>query len=325
MVVPPRWHPNPGPVPRGTRVSWAALCVLALIASCERGGSPEVPVAADAARTGALRRMLEGADGVMVIAHRACWRLAPENSVKAIEECARIGADFVEIDVRRTRDDHLVVIHDETVDRTTDGRGLVAELALAEIRMLRLRMGAGGEGVPLTEFRVPTLGEALEAARGRVLINLDAKDDVRDDAFRLARQLGVADQVLIKMPLSAPDIADLERAEFYGNAYFMPIVREADGDLGDQVASLESTRAVAYEVIYRTEEQLADACTEAARQDSRCWVNTMWDSLSPGHSDDVSATNPDEHWGLLVDLGVNMFQTDRPELLIEYLASRGWR
>ena len=122
-------------------------------------------------------------DGVMVVAHRGCWRMAPENSVLAIKECAGLGVDMVEIDVRRTRDGHLVVIHDETVDRTTDGKGKVQDLGLAQITALHLREGLGGDVALITDHRIPTLEQALAAAKGRILINLDAKGDVRDQAF----------------------------------------------------------------------------------------------------------------------------------------------
>ena len=87
--------------------------------------------------------------------HRGCWRLAPENSIKAIEECIRIGVDMVEIDVRRTKDGHLVVIHDRSVQRTTNGKGLVAELTLEELQKLRLKQGLGGKNAVLTLARIP--------------------------------------------------------------------------------------------------------------------------------------------------------------------------
>lgn len=304
----------------------ACLVAVVLCVACGRPGSPYAnEPALDAPRMEVLKALLQGDRGVMTVAHRACWRSAPENSTKSIEECIRIGVEMVEIDVRRTKDGHLVVIHDDSVDRTTSGRGLVADLTLSEIRALRLRTGAGGEDASLTDFQVPMLGEALEAAKGRILVNLDAKADVRDDAFQLASELGVTDQILIKVPMSAPADFDLEQTTFFGNTFFMPIVRESRGPLGAQVGSLESTAAVAYEVIYESEAQLADACREAEQQGSRCWVNTMWESLSPGHSDDVSVIDPDKHWGYLVGLGVNVFQTDRPAELIKYLDSKGLR
>lgn len=272
-----------------------------------------------------VRSRLTTTDSVMVVAHRACWRLAPENSIKSIEACIRLGVDMVEIDVRKTSDGQLVVIHDDTVDRTTDGNGSVSDFSLDELSRLRLKAGLGGDAAPLTDQHVPTLAQALAVAKGRILVNLDAKSDVRNESYRLAKEMDVSDQILIKMTLTSPHDATLDEAAFFRNTFFMPIVREENGALGVQVASFDPIDPVAFEVIYRTEPQLVQACDAAAAQHARCWVNTMWESLSPGHSDDISVLDPDNHWGYLVDLGVNMFQTDRPRELIRYLGRKGLR
>lgn len=261
----------------------------------------------------------------MVVAHRGCWRLAPENSLRAIEECIRLGVDMVEIDIRQTADGQLVAMHDETVDRTTNGSGPVSLFTLNELRMLRLRADAGGGDAPLTDQAVPTLGEVLAVSAGRILVNLDVKSALRDPSYELASKKGLEDQILIKMTLSSPEDAALTDAAFLGNTFFMPIIREDNGPLAPQVSSLEPLDPVAFEVIYRTELQLSKACEAAALQKARCWVNTMWDSLSPGHSDEVSILAPDDHWGHLIRLGINMIQTDQPEELIHYLELQGFR
>jgi glycerophosphoryl diester phosphodiesterase len=108
----------------------------------------------------------------LAVAHRGASDVAPENTLSAVRRAVAAGADLVEVDVRRTRDGALVVLHDATLDRTTDaprvlpGRGpwAVEDLTLAEVR--RLDAGSwkdprfGGE-------RVPTLEEVLEALAGR--------------------------------------------------------------------------------------------------------------------------------------------------------------
>ena len=103
---------------------------------------------------------------VMVIAHRADWRSFPENSIEAIRSAIKLGVDMVEIDVRRTKDGSLVLMHDETIDRTTNGSGKVSELTFDEIRLLRLMSGVG---VP-TDFKVPTLKEALLECKGKITL-----------------------------------------------------------------------------------------------------------------------------------------------------------
>ena len=67
---------------------------------------------------------------VIVVSHRGDWRNAPENSLQAIKNCIKMGVDMVEIDIRETKDGHLVLMHDKTIDRTTTGKGLVKEWTL---------------------------------------------------------------------------------------------------------------------------------------------------------------------------------------------------
>src|ERR671938_442670 len=105
-----------------------------------------------------LRRRLEQERGrVWVVGHRGAMGHCPENTLASFERGLELGADWIEVDVHLSRDGALVVIHDETLERTTNGSGLVRERTLAELQ----RLDAGhGE-------RIPTLEEVLVWARGR--------------------------------------------------------------------------------------------------------------------------------------------------------------
>ena len=93
-----------------------------------------------------------------IIAHRGYRVVAPENTLPAFEAALAYDIDMLETDVHRTKDGYLVVIHDETVDRTTNGTGLVKELTLAEIKML----DAGSYKQPMmNNVSIPTLEELL--------------------------------------------------------------------------------------------------------------------------------------------------------------------
>lgn len=110
-----------------------------------------------------------------IIGHRGCADQCPENTVAAIERAAE-HVDAVEVDVRRCGSGELVVFHDETVDRLTDGSGRVADLSLAELRTLDV--DGSGE-------RIPLLDEVLAAVPSNVPLQLELKDtgvvaDVRD-------------------------------------------------------------------------------------------------------------------------------------------------
>lgn len=272
-------------------------------------------------RIAGLRAMIADPSGpVLVIAHRACWKAAPENSLPAIAACRRLGVAMVELDVRRTRDGHLVLMHDSTVDRTTDGHGAVVDLTLDQIRALRLRAGAGGPGAPLTDLTPPTLEEALEAARGGVLINIDAKAQVFDQVEALLDRLGLTDHVLMKtgaVPAAGQGFPDLFR-----HALFMPIIDQGRGPMSAAMAPYEPLSPVAAEVLFRDEAYFSDSVRTLTAAGRRAWINTLSPGHSAGHVDADAAANPEAHWGHLIDLGASMIQTDEPEALVAYLARR---
>lgn len=78
---------------------------------------------------------------VIVASHRGDWRNFPENSLEAIDNAIKMGVDIVELDVQRTKDGELILMHDPTLDRTTTGKGKIAEVALDSIRKLKLKNG----------------------------------------------------------------------------------------------------------------------------------------------------------------------------------------
>jgi glycerophosphoryl diester phosphodiesterase len=124
--------------------------------------------------TGARRgRRFWGAGRVLGIAHRGASRYAPENTLAAIRLALDHGAPAVECDVQRSGDGHLVIIHDQTVDRTTDGQGPVVSYPLADLR----RLDAGRWFAPaFAGERIPVLDEVLEIVRGRALLKLEIKN-----------------------------------------------------------------------------------------------------------------------------------------------------
>ena len=107
------------------------------------------------------------------IAHRGASGTFPENTLSAFRAAIDAGADMCELDVQLTRDGAVVVIHDETVDRTTDGEGEVAALTLEEIQ--RLDAGAKFKGGTVKGERVPTLDEVFAVTSGKCGLNIELK------------------------------------------------------------------------------------------------------------------------------------------------------
>jgi glycerophosphoryl diester phosphodiesterase len=137
-----------------------------------------------------------------IIAHRGYSAVAPENTLAALAAALDAGADMIEVDVARSADGELVLIHDEALERTTNGRGLVAARTLAELR----RLDAGSWFDPrFAGERLPTLAEALELVRAWAPINLEIKPEAvsRADAgvetllLATVRDFGLQEEVLV--------------------------------------------------------------------------------------------------------------------------------
>ncbi|ALS37366.1 glycerophosphoryl diester phosphodiesterase [Enterococcus rotai] len=112
-----------------------------------------------------------------IIAHRGSKGTHPENTLAAFEEAIRVGADGIELDVQLSKDNHLIVIHDETVDRTTNGHGSVGSLTLKELK--QLDAGNWFEKNPMSQ-KIPTLVEVLELLEKNQfqgLLNIEIKTD----------------------------------------------------------------------------------------------------------------------------------------------------
>lgn len=112
------------------------------------------------------------ADKVVTIAHRGASGYAPENTMAAFDRSVDMQADYLELDVQMSRDGELVIIHDTTVDRTTDGTGQVGSLTLEELRSLDA--GSWFSALFAGE-RIPTLGEVLDRYRGKIGILIEIK------------------------------------------------------------------------------------------------------------------------------------------------------
>jgi glycerophosphoryl diester phosphodiesterase len=141
----------------------------------------------------------------LVIAHRGDSAHRPENTLASFASALEVGASLVELDVQLTRDGHVVVLHDPAVDRTTNGRGDVQQMSLAEVRALSAgypdRFGEAWSGE-----RVPTLAEALALLDGRARVMIEIKKEaVSDDdeggiearTIAEVRRQGLAEQVAL--------------------------------------------------------------------------------------------------------------------------------
>ena len=221
-------------------------------------------------------------DYVVVIAHRSDWRHYPENSLAAMEGAIAMGVDMVEIDVQRTADGVLVCCHDSSVDRTTTGQGKVKDLTAEYISTLKLR-----NKLEVTEYGMPTLAEALDLCRGRVLINIDKGYNYYSQILEMLEERDMVQQVVIKGSKKPATVAK-KFAAHSQNMLYMPIINyrarnwEKHGPLFESYLASD-VPTVAYEICWdgtlKGERKIFNRVLESG---ARLWVNTLWDSICGG-------------------------------------------
>ena len=295
-----------------------AAAILTMLAGCT-----SAPQQAGSRAEELRNRILEGkTDKVLVVAHRGDWRYAPENSIAAIEHSIAVGVDVVELDLQMTKDSVLIVMHDGTLNRTTTGKGNVRDWTLDSIKTLKLKNGAGIH----TKHSVPTLEEALLAAKGKVLINLDKADRYFDMVVPVLEKTGTTKQIIMKGGKSAEDVLSLY-GKYLDEILYMPIVNlYKDNSRELMEGYMSDLKPCAYELVYKTDDEL-DYPLELRNElkgKALIWYNTLWDTLCGGHDDDLALEDPDAAYGFLIDkLGAVIIQTDRAEYLLNYLRKRG--
>ncbi|WP_301024544.1 glycerophosphodiester phosphodiesterase family protein [Muribaculum sp.] len=297
------------------------------MASCSAGKSND-PVKEYANRAERVIAALNdpSTDYVVVVSHRGDWRNYPENSIAAIESVIRMGVDVMELDLKLTSDSVLVLCHDHTIDRTTTGKGRVSEITGDSIASCFLKTA---HNVATSTHRMPTLREALEVCKDRIVVNIDQGFQYYDLVMKITDSLGVTDQMLIKgkKPMA---YVDSIMGAYPEKMMYMPII-DINKPKGQALFAeyIESgTVPLAYEVCWQKPGAELDSClADIKKQNSKIWVNTLWPSLcggvEEGMYDDYAYDNGAECYKKVLDLGASIIQTDRPDLLISYLKSIG--
>lgn len=270
-----------------------------------------------------IKKKIDSRDtsSVLVAAHRGHWRYASENSMLAIQNAIDIGVDIVEIDIQRTKDKHLILMHDETIDRTTTGKGRVDELDMDSLRNVRLRNGIGIR----TSEKVPTLEEVLRITKGQVILNIDKADRYINEVYKLLKKTGTQQYVIIKTDKPFADT----RVQFHNyltwKTVLMPIINLDTNYAEKEVNTyLGFMKPQIIEFIYEKDNNPKPReMREKLKGKTLLWYNTMWDTLAGGHDDDMALSNADSAYGYLIDsLGATIIQTDRPDYLLKYLRKR---
>jgi glycerophosphoryl diester phosphodiesterase len=154
---------------------------------------------------------------VLVVSHRGDWRNAPENSLQAFQNCIDMGVDMVELDLKKTKDGELILMHDNTLNRTTNGTGKPEDFTLAELKELRLKNGAGC----LTRHKIPTLRETMLLCKGKILVNVDKGYEYFEDVQKILEETGTANQCVVKEKIPYQTIKE-QHGYILDKVIFMP-------------------------------------------------------------------------------------------------------
>jgi len=252
------------------------------------------------------------------LAHRGASTLAPENTIEAFRIAVEAGAGGLELDVHLTRDGHVVVIHDSTVDRTTGGTGAVAELTIGELRGFDAGHNFSPDGGPTRPYRgrdvgVPTLQEVLEEFPG-VAVNIDIKAKRPGIEARVLEVLHEANARRRALVVSTPH-ATVKRFRRISGGHI------STGASRWEIGVFYLLSRLCLERLVRP---AYDALQVPLRHRGIPVVSPRFvrAAHARGVRVDVWTINQADEMRRLLDLGVDVIMTDRPGTLAEVLSER---
>ncbi|MDJ1472131.1 glycerophosphodiester phosphodiesterase family protein [Xanthocytophaga flava] len=234
----------------------------------------------------------------IVIAHRGNHVNAPENSIQSLQDAIRVGADYVEVDIRTTQDGHLVIMHDGSVNRTTNGEGKIAEMTLSQFKALKLKNDPTNQTPPMFE-------EILKEARGKINLYLDCKDVKPEQVKSLLNKYKMLGSVIVYT--EPGEVQDWKKT--------MPSV-PVMVSMPDSITSYAELK----QWIVKNPVDILDGSVLSYTRENVDFLTKQDIKVWP----DIQ--NPDENptqWQKAIDMGITSLQTDHPQELIQYLKTLG--
>jgi glycerophosphoryl diester phosphodiesterase len=232
-------------------------------------------------------------NGFVVIAHRGSHLVKPENSLAAIEDAIRVGADYVELDLRTTKDGHLVLCHNQTVDATTNGKGSISDLTWSTLKQLQLVSKEG------KEYHMPDFAEVLKLCRGHINIYLDFKEADVAETYRQVQEAGMEKHIVVY----------LNKVEQYAAwrkvAPAMPLMSSLPASVKTKDDLLALLEKMHLEVLDNAKDSSLLAATRA--NGINVWLDVQGLDENPAK------------WSAAMRMGIQGVQTDHPEALVKYL------
>jgi len=242
---------------------------------------------------------------VMVAAHRAAHKIHPENSLPAIKHSIALGIDIVELDVKTTKDNIPVLMHDGSINRTTNGSGKVEDYTLEELKKFRLINPNG----TLSEESIPTFEEVLNLIHGNIMVDVDLKTDNVKPIVETVKKTKTQKYVfyfdndydVLK------EVLNLDK-----NAMLMP--RAYSYEMADSALNMFSPEVVHIEPSFYS----LKVSSSIRYNEARIWINALGETDAM-----IRKGETGEAMDKLLLYNANIIQTDEPEIVLSYLISKG--
>ena len=236
---------------------------------------------------------------LVVIAHRGSHLKFPENTLAAYKDAIKQGADYVEIDLRTTKDGHLIIMHDESITRMTGKKGLIKDLNYSEIKTLKIK---SIDKTDTATYRIPDFKNVLNLCKGRINIYLDFKEADVEKSYRLIKESGMQNNIVVY----------LNKEEQYGQwkkvAPQVPLMASLPENMNIPQLNnfLDKMPLSVVDNAYNT-----DMISLMHKRKIAIWLDVQSKDEGP------------ETWEQALKKGVNGLQTDHPGKLIKFLEDKG--
>lgn len=298
--------------------------MLLLLAACSKsedepspGEKPGEPSASERNLKADLQELAENSTfKIWLCSHRGNTQKGiedgvPENSLKAIDRAITVGTNMIEVDVRTTSDGVLVLMHDKTIERTTNGSGTLSSISYEKLKQYKLKDAQGN----LTEESIPTLEEALKRGKGKIYFNLDIanKDIPARKIASLIQGLQMEDEILLYVSTDRSYASDLQVEN--KNLLLHPMVKNSDD------IAYFSSHIVGIQVFQLS---TSDAISGTLAKEIKEKGGLTFSNIVGSNDTNIVAGN---YSGLvnMVNKRINLVQTDYTELADAYLKSKGYR
>ncbi|MDH5414509.1 MAG: glycerophosphodiester phosphodiesterase family protein [Flavobacteriaceae bacterium] len=239
---------------------------------------------------------------ILVCAHRSFHRESPENSLESIYKAIEVGIDLVEIDVRTTKDSILVLMHDESIDRTTNGKGLVKDYTYSQLKKFNLKIGDS-----TTQSKIPLLKEALFISKDKIIPNLDLKAVNYQQLYKMLSEFEMEYKVISYVGKRDKVMKMIGIDSLYAAMPLSKNKKEIEYYFKNTKSPLQH---------FTDESFTKENMNWMRKKGELVFINTLWDEdedfIKGNHisMDSVIALKP------------SIIQTDYPKLLLEYLRTK---